>query len=173
MIIKQLNHNEYVHEVKKFPVYLVLDKVSDPVNIGSIFRLADALGVSKIYLCNTNIDINYKKIKRVSRSTNEYVEYEIYSNIVECINEIKKNNIKVLALEITDNSISLNKYEFDKNKSYAFIIGNEQNGISKEALDLCDESIHIDMYGNNSSMNVSVATAIAVYQCVKNLKGDL
>lgn len=171
--MRQLNHNEYIHELKKFPIYLILDNINDIVNIGSIFRISDALGVSKIYLCNTNIDFNDKKIKRVSRNTNEYVEYEIYSNIVECINEIKKNNITLLALEITDSSTSLNKYEFDKNKSYAFIIGNEQNGVSKEALDLCDESIHIDMYGNNSSMNVSVATAIAVYQCVKNLKGDL
>ena len=166
---KQLNHNEYIHEVKKFPIYLILDNINDIVNIGSIFRISDALGVSKIYLCNNNIDFNDKKIKRVSRNTNEYVEYEIYSNIVECINKLKNENIKVLALEITDNSISLNKYKFYKNKSYAFIIGNEQNGVSKEALDFCDESIHIDMYGNNSSMNVSVATAIAIYQCIKNI----
>lgn len=169
--MKQLNHKEYNHKKKKFPIYLILDNINDIVNIGSIFRISDALGVSKIYLCNTNIDFNDKKIKRVSRNTNEYVEYEIYSNIIECINEVKKNNIALLALEITDSSISLNKYKFDKNKSYAFIIGNEKNGVSQEALDLCDESIHIDMYGNNSSMNVSVATAISIYYYIDKIGG--
>ena len=81
--MRQLNHNEYIHELKKFPIYLILDNINDIVNIGSIFRISDALGVSK------------------------------------------------------------------------------------EALDLCDESIHIDMYGNNSSMNVLVATAI--YEYIKNI----
>ena len=60
---RQLNHNEYIHELKKFPIYLILDNINDIVNIGSIFRISDALGVSKIYLCNTNIDLNEKKLK--------------------------------------------------------------------------------------------------------------
>ena len=88
--MKQLRYDEYQHEKKKFPVYLTLDELNNLINIGSIFRIFDALGVSKIYLCNNSIDFNSKKIKRVSRNTNEYVEYEIYSNIIECINEIKK-----------------------------------------------------------------------------------
>ena len=76
----------------------------------------------------------------------------------------------MLALEITNNSISLNKYNFEKNEKYAFVIGNEQKGVSQEALNLSDKSVHIDMYGNNSSMNVSVATGIAVNECLNKIK---
>lgn len=168
---KQLNHNEYIHKTQKFPIYLILDELSDPVNIGSIFRLADALGVKKIYLCRVNNElITDRKLEKVSRSTNKYVEYEFVNNIEECINRLKDNNIKVLALEITNNSISLNKYNFEKNEKYAFVIGNEQKGVSQEALNLSDKSVHIDMYGNNSSMNVSVATGIAVNECLNKIK---
>lgn len=167
----QLNHNEYVHLKMKFPIYLILDSVSDPVNIGSIFRLSDALGVSKIYICGVDpIIMKNKKIKKVSRSTTKYVDFTFCENITDCINNLKQNDCKVLALEITDKSKSINTYLFYKNKKYAFVIGNEEHGISDEALNLVDDCVHIDMYGENSSMNVSVATGIAVNQCVTKIK---
>ena len=168
----QLTHDNYKHEQKKFPIYLILDNIKDIVNIGSVFRLSDALGVKKIFICgNVEIfDLENKKIKRVSRDTINYVDYEMNENIVSCINDLKNNNIKVLALELTNQSISIQKYKFEKGKSYAFIVGNEQNGVSQEALDIVDASVHIDMFGNNSSMNVSVATGIAVSQCLNKIR---
>ena len=168
----QLTHNDYKHEQKKFPIYLVLDNIRDVVNIGSTFRLSDALGVKKIFICGNieKIDLENKKIKRVSRNTVNYVDYEIKEDIVDCINDLKDNNIKVLALELTNQSVSIQKYKFEKGKSYAFIIGNEQHGVSQAALDIVDASVHIDMFGNNSSMNVSVATGIAVSQCLNKIR---
>lgn len=167
----QLKHDEYIHEKRKFPIYLVLDNVSDPVNIGSIFRLSDALGVSKIFLCGIDSSImESKKIKRVSRNTNNIVDFEVFESTTKCIEHIKSNNYKVIALEITNNSISLNTYCFEKNQKYAFVIGNEERGVSDSVLNIVDDSVHIDMYGNNSSMNVSVATGIAVNQCLNKIK---
>lgn len=168
----QLTHNNYIHEQKKFPIYLVLDNIKDIVNIGSTFRLSDALGVKKVLICGDikKTDLENKKTKRVSRNTVNYVDYEINENIVDCINNLKNNNITVLALELTNQSIPIQKYKFEKNKSYAFIIGNEQHGVSQEALDIVDASVHIDMFGNNSSMNVSVATGIAVSQCLNKIR---
>ena len=168
----QLTHDTYEHEQKHFPIYLVLDNIKDVVNIGSAFRLSDALGVKKIFICgDKNIDIiNNKKINRVSRSTINYVNYEIYENIIDCINNLKHENITILALELTTQSIPIQKYKFEKNKHYAFIVGNEQDGVSQQALDAADATIHIDMFGNNSSMNVSVATGIAISQCVNKLR---
>ena len=168
----QLTHNDYKHEQKKFPIYLVLDNIKDVVNIGSIFRLSDALGVKKIFICGDikKTDLENKKTKRVSRNTVNYVDYEIDENIVDCINNLSSYNIKVLALELTNQSIPIQKYKFEKGKSYAFIVGNEQHGVSQEALDIVDTSVHIDMFGNNSSMNVSVATGIAVSQCLNKIR---
>ncbi len=167
----QLSHEEYNHEKKIFPIYLVLDEVEDPINIGSIFRLADALGVEKILLCGVDDSILLnKKIKRVSRNTIEYVDYEFFENTLDCIEYLKNRNVEVLALEITNKSISLNTYGFTKQKQYAFVIGNEEHGVSNEVLNIVDNSVHIDMYGNNSSMNVSVATGIAINECLNKIK---
>ncbi len=168
----QLTHDNYKHEQRKFPIYLILDNIEDIVNIGSAFRLSDALGVKKIFICSDieKLDLESKKVKRVSRNTVNYVDYEINKNIISCINDLKNKDIKVLALELTNQSISIQKYKFEKGKSYAFIVGNEQNGVSQEALDIVDASVHIDMFGNNSSMNVSVATGIAVSQCLNKIR---
>ena len=168
----QLTHNTYKHEHKHFPIYLILDNITDIVNIASIFRISDAFGVKKIFICGSkNIDmINNKKLSRVSRSTINYVSYETYDDIIECINNLKQKNVTILALELTTQSIPIQKYKFEKNKYYAFIVGNEQDGVSQFALDAVDASVHIDMFGNNSSMNVSVATGIAISQCVNKIR---
>lgn len=167
----QLSYDEYLHLKRKFPIYLILDNVNDPANIGSIFRISDALGVSKVFICGdvTDIDTN-KRVKRVSRNIVSYVDYCYYESTIKCIEDIKKENIYVIVLEITSKSKSINTYCFDKNGKYAFVIGNEESGVSQDALDVVDDSLHIDMYGNNSSMNVSVSTGIAVNQCLNKLR---
>lgn len=168
----QLTHQNYKHEQKKFPIYLVLDNISDIVNVGSAFRLSDALGVRKIYICGTKpIDIlKNKKLTRVSRNTINYVDYEIYDDTKKCIHDLQLHNIIVLALELTNQSIPIQNYSFEQQKAYAFVVGNEQDGVSQEALDMVDDTVHIDMFGNNSSMNVSVATGIAISQCVNKIR---
>ncbi len=168
----QLTHQSYKHEKKKFPIYLVLDNVSDIVNVGSAFRLSDALGVSKIYICGTKpIEIlKNKKLTRVSRNTIHYVDYEICDDTKKCIRNLQLHDITVLALELTTQSIPIQNYSFEQQRAYAFVVGNEQDGVSQEALDTVDDTVHIDMFGNNSSMNVSVATGIAISQCVNKIR---
>ncbi len=168
----QLTHLTYKHEHKKFPIYLILDNVKDAVNIGSIFRLSDALGVKEIFICGdlSYDDLKNKKLAKVSRNTINYVDYETYPNILECITALQKLNVNILALELTSKSIPIQNYKFEKGKSYAFIIGNERYGISQEVLDNVSDTVHIDMYGNNSSMNLSVATGIAVSECLDKIR---
>lgn len=134
--------------------------------------MSDALGVSKIYICGTKpIDIlKNKKLTRVSRNTINYVDYEIHDDTKKCIHDLQLHNITVLALELTNQSIPIQNYSFEQQKTYAFVVGNEQDGVSQEALDMVDDTVHIDMFGNNSSMNVSVATGIAISQCVNKIR---
>ena len=166
----QLEHQEYLHDKKKFPIYIILDNVEEDFNIGSMFRLSDAFGVKKIYLCGDYSKLILKKINKISRNTVKYTDYEICDNLEECINNIKKQGFKVIALEITNKSLSIDKINFDKNEKIAIIIGNEKHGVSKEGLRMCSQSYHIDMFGNNSSINVAVATGIALNQCATIMK---
>lgn len=168
--VHQLEHQEYKHEVRKFPLYIILDNVEEDFNIGSMFRISDAFGVKKIFLCGEYSKFIYKKIDRISRNTIRYTEYEICSDLEECINRIKNEGFKVIALEITNKSLSLNKINFQNDDKIAILIGNEKHGVSEKGLRMCSQSYHIDMFGNNSSINVAVATGIALNQCANIMK---
>lgn len=168
--IYQLEHNEYKHTNMKFPIYIILDNVKEDFNIGSMFRLSDAFGVSKLFLCGDYANLILKKINRISRDTIKYTEFEICDNLEDCINKIKNEGFKIIALEITNQSVSLNTINFSRNDKIAILVGNEKHGISEVGLRMCSQSYHIDMYGNNSSINVAVATGIMLNQCANLMK---
>lgn len=168
--IHQFEHSEYKHTNTKFPIYLILDNVKEDFNIGSMFRLSDAFGVSKLFLCGDYSDLIFKKINRISRDTVKYTKYDICSDLEECINKIKSEGFKIIALEITNQSISLNTINFNKNDKIAILVDNEKHGVSNVGLRMCSQSYHIDMFGNNSSINVAVATGIMLNQCTNLMR---
>lgn len=162
----QLNHYEYKHKKNKFPIKVILDNVEDGINVGGIFRLADGFGVSELCLCENTPTPDNKTVKRTSRSTQNYVNYSHYKSTIECINKLKLEGYKIIAIEITSNSSSIQNFDFTDDK-IAIVLGNEQDGVSADVLNIVDETLHIDMYGNNSSFNVMTVTAISLYEIVK------
>ena len=81
------------------------------------------------------------------------------------IDKVKKQNYTPISVEICDDSIPLRECNFSEFDGVALIVGNEKNGVSQIALDQSKLCTHIDIYGNNSSINVSTALAIALYKC--------
>lgn len=168
-MIKQLNHQEYIHPIRKNSVVIVLDNLEHLENIGSTFRLADALGAKGIIILDDNDLFNehkrlsaFKKINKTARSATSFVQF-IIQTTDEFLNENKKNNT-LIALEITNKSKRINDFDFSKIENMFLIVGNERSGVSDNLLKNTDYSIHINMLGNNSSMNVSNALAIALYK---------
>lgn len=168
----QLTHNEYQHEKNKFPIKIILDNVDDGINVGSIFRLADGFGVSEICLCGSTPSVENKTFKKTSRSTQNYVEHSQYEKTIDCINKLKEEEYKIIAIEITSNSSSLQNYNF-VNEKVAIVLGNEKHGVSEEILNVVDDTLHVDMYGNNSSFNVATVTGIVLYEIVRQKIGGL
>ena len=171
---RQLNFNDEREDIKKYlesinqqrhPISLLLDGLDDMRNVGAIFRLADAALVEKIYLYNCAFDLNQKKLIRTSRSTIQYVPFQILNTFEEI--EQLKNTAQLVSLEITNNSISYT--EFQPSESVILIIGNEKKGVSKELLSVSDCSIHLPMYGVKTSMNVMCATGIAIYSILEKI----
>jgi len=147
------------------PISLLLDGMTDPRNIGGIFRLADAALVEHIYFYQSaEIEIS-AKIKRISRSTTEVVPYS-HLTTISAIKELKKTG-KLIALEYTNQSIIYTDFKVEEKT--ILVIGNEQRGVSNELLELTDKSIHLPMLGMNTSMNVMTATGIAVYGLLMKL----
>jgi tRNA G18 (ribose-2'-O)-methylase SpoU len=169
----QLQHADHRPSDKKFPLSIIANDISDPLNVGSLFRLCDALGIKKLYLCgNTPLPPN-TKINKTSRSSEKYVAYEYQESAIELIKELRSTGSLITSLEITTNSVSIDDQEFQTMirtaDSVCLIPGSENTGVDQDLLSLSDICIHIPMQGNNSSMNVVSATSIACYEICKNL----
>lgn len=163
----QLTHYTSHFKEQQFPIVLICDSVTNAPNIGSLFRIADAMGIEKLVFCGENIPIG-RRMTKTSRSTEKYVPYEIHESIASLIKSYA--SYQLIALEITDESKPLETLKVENNKPVALIVGNENFGISEAVLKECNEVVHIDMYGKNSSMNVVQATSIALYAITNQLK---
>ncbi|AXT53903.1 TrmH family RNA methyltransferase [Aquimarina sp. BL5] len=168
----QLHHENTLFVKKQFPITLVCDRVNAPANIGSIFRIADSFGIEKIYFCGEDITVISKRMQRTARATHEMIPYEQEDQILPVIDKLQSEGYKIIGLEITKNSVPVSEIDFSANDKIALIIGDESQGISEEALTKTTKSIHINMYGTNSSMNVATATGIALYEITKQLMVD-
>lgn len=133
--------------------------VTDPVNIGSIFRICDAVKCKQIIFVDAT-EISIQKIKRVSRSTSEVVAYQCIStdDLVSSID----NFPTLVAIEITSKSTDV--YATQLPQDVAFVIGGERYGIPERILQLCAYAVHIPMFGINSSMNVATSLGIVLYE---------
>ncbi|MBX4198812.1 TrmH family RNA methyltransferase [Candidatus Parcubacteria bacterium] len=151
---------------------LVLDNLRSVENTASIFRTAEGLGVSKVYLIGTTpapLDRFGRKradFAKVSLGSEDMLEWEYVKDIGPVIEELKSQNFRIIALEQDSRAQKLEP-RTKHLEPFALIIGNEVDGVSKEALDMSDEIVEIEMKGEKESLNVSVATGIALYQLLK------
>lgn len=160
----QLTHEENQFERKTFPITLVCDHIYFQQNIGSLFRIGEALGIESIIFLGKDIPLTPRKINKTSRSTHLHVPHTIIEETSELITFLKENNFEIISLEITSTSKPLKEVQIPKNQKIALIIGNEINGISDELLKISHQIVHINMFGKNSSMNVVQAASIALYE---------
>ncbi len=144
---------------------LILDNIRSRENVGSIFRTADAFGVGKIYLCGITPIPPHDKISKSALGADEFVPWEYFKRTIDVVKRLKKGGIKIIALEQSTRSIKIE--ELGRVGEVALVVGNEVNGVGNSVLKLCDQIIEIPMYGKKESLNVSVATGIALYEITK------
>ena len=159
----------------KKEVYLILDNIRSNFNVGSIFRIADCAGVKKIFLAGTTpapIDRfgrEVGEIKKVALGAEKNIPWEKVSSTFSIIKKLKKaclsgrqENFEIVSLEQSPESIDYKKFKPKKN--FALIVGNEVDGVSKKVLDVSDKIIEIKMAAKKESLNVSMATAVALFR---------
>lgn len=166
--MKQLDHYSSKFTQRIRPITLVCEQVTNAPNVGSLFRTADAFGIEKLILCGEHIPLG-RKMTKTSRATEKSVNFEITDNALEVVAKLKEKGYQVIALEITSTSTSIYSHTFSKDQPIALIIGDENFGVSEAVLKLSDSIIHIDMFGQNSSMNVVQATSITLYEITRQL----
>jgi tRNA G18 (ribose-2'-O)-methylase SpoU len=147
---------------------LILHDIRSVENVGAMFRTADAAGINKIYLTGytpTPLDRFGRKRGDLAKSAlgaEEFVQWEQKKMVCPVILKLKREGFQIVAIEQDEKSIDYKKLKL-KNKN-AFIVGTEVTGIPKNILEKCDIIAEIPMRGKKESLNVSVATGIALFR---------
>lgn len=170
-------------KVKKQEIYIVLDNVLDTYNIGSIFRLADAVGAKKVFLCGQTETPPNPRIKKASINTTEWVEWEYAETALKAIakltSEVKKMQlhlggvkpIQIVVIEQSPKSIQYDQFEYKT--PIALVVGNETYGVSKDVLEMADATVELPMFGVNISLNVMVSLGIILYKITEKKLLDI
>lgn len=165
----QLDHSAHRPTGRKYPLCYLAHDIDVPMNVGSFFRIADALGVEKIFLTGTSVVPPNAKLRKTSRATEKYVDYEYQDDPLLVIERLKGLGYRIISLEITSGSVDLRAFPVRTDDRICLILGSEKTGVSQALLDASDAAIHIPMLGHNSSMNVANACSIATYELTRCL----
>ena len=156
---------------QKLDLSLIIHNIRSAYNVGAIFRTADGAGVSKIYLTGytplpkDQFGRTNKEIHKTALGAEEVVAWEQVKSVASLIIRLKKAGREILALEQAENSIDYRKVKIKFPAT--LLLGEEVRGVTKDLLKKCDQIIEIPMRGQKESLNVSVATGIAIYQILQ------
>lgn len=155
---------------QKIPLVIVLDNIRSLNNVGSVFRTADCLGIGKIYLCGITGKPPHRDIHKTSLGAENSIEWNYLESVTALLNQLKSQDYHLCALEQTDNSIDIREFQ-TTDKPIALILGNEVEGVSDEAIALCDTVLEIPQFGTKHSFNVAVSAGIALWEIKKKMEG--
>ena len=154
-------------DAKKIPVVVILENIRSAYNVGSVFRTADAFLIEFIFITGYTAKPPHKEITKTALGAQDSVDWKYFETTKEAIEELKKNEYKIFAVEQVTDSISLeniSRFALDK---IAFIFGNEVSGVDQEIISLCDGSVEIPQFGMKHSLNISVAAGIVLWEVVR------
>lgn len=154
-------------KLRRRDIYIVLDNVLDTYNIGSFFRLADAVAAKAVILCGECDYPPSHRIHKAAVGTEEWVPWEYYKTTTEALASLREReeNLLVVAVEQDKRAISLKEFRdnLDESRPTALILGHETVGVSSEVLNQVDTIVEIPMLGINKSLNVHVSATIVLY----------
>jgi 23S rRNA (guanosine2251-2'-O)-methyltransferase len=157
--------------IKRNPIYLVLDRVIDTYNIGSLFRLSDAIAVEKMYICGDTEYPPSSRIHKAAVGTEEWVPWEKRGKAIDAVKELIGKGVQIVCVEQDKRSIPYTLLPKRLRFPIAIVIGNETDGISKEVLGLSDIIVELPMFGVNKSFNVWGSAAVVAYKAIESLQG--
>ena len=174
--LKKLTTKEILKEnlSRTAPGYLSSLKILIPNvrslhNVGSIFRSADAFGISEIILTGITPTPPRPEINKTAIGAEEFVEWRYEENSLKAIDDLKKEGYYLIGLEQTNDSTELPDFEADTHSRMCIVLGSEVAGIDEELLPYIDEFVAIPQFGKKHSLNVSVAAGVILYAMLEKL----
>ncbi|MFA4028902.1 MAG: hypothetical protein GDYSWBUE_001367 [Candidatus Fervidibacterota bacterium] len=151
---------------ERLPICAILDNIRSLYNVGAIFRISDGAGIRKLYLCGITGCPPDAEIEKTALGATLSVFWEYHHDVAFPIACLKRSGWKIVALERTYESMPYTAFPRDA-FPVCLVVGNEVDGVSDEALKLCDFAIEIPQRGWKQSLNVAVAYGIAVYELAR------
>ncbi len=160
---------EDLSSIKRNPIFIVLDNVLDTYNVGSIFRLADAVAAERIYLCGQTLTPPNPRIKKASINTWQWVNWAYTPTTIQAIQELKTQNEKCRIICVEQDKKSIPYIKLKAEFPLAIVVGNETYGVDKKVLEMADQIVEIPMFGVNKSLNVMASLGIVLYQIMTKI----
>ncbi len=161
---------EEFKQAEKIPVAMVLDDVRSEMNVGSVFRTADAFVIERIALCGITGKPPSHEIHKTALGAEDSVEWTYYKTAVEAVERLREQGYTICSIEQVHGSVSLEEFTIDRGKKYALVLGNEVKGVSQAVVDLSDCCIEIPQLGTKHSLNVACSAAIVMWHFFNALK---
>lgn len=145
-------------------VAAILQSVEYPVNVGSIFRLADGAGIHELILSGITPRPPHPTIEKVGRGKTGRVNWRYEDDAVEAVKQMQAAGFQVVAVELAEGAEPYHTFPFDE--KVCLLVGHEDHGVTKKTLAACDAAVFLPMYGKGLSLNVHVALSVVVYHAL-------
>ncbi len=152
----------------KTPLVVVLDDVRSALNVGSVFRTADAFALQKIYLCGITAQPPHREIMKTAIGATETVDWAYHISIVELVGELRAQGYEIWAVEQAEGSTSLADY-MPTNRPVALIFGNEVNGVNADLMTQVHGALEVPQFGTKHSLNIAVCAGIVIWEVFQKL----
>lgn len=159
-------HRVDVEEYKakeKLQVTLVLDNVRSEMNVGSVFRTADAFLIERVCLCGITPQPPKAEIHKTALGAEESVSWQYFPTTLAAISQLKDEGYLICSIEQVHDSVSLEQFVVNNHQRVAIVLGNEVKGVSQEVVDVSDTCVEIPQEGTKHSLNISCCAAIVMW----------
>ena len=158
---------EDFERAEKLPIIIILDNIRSLSNVGAFFRSADAFRIGELVLCGITACPPHREIHKTALGADETVKWRYYESTEAACQALKSEGYRIFAVEQVEGSVPLQDFKFEPNTAY--ILGNEVEGVSEEALPYCEGAIELPQAGTKHSINVSVCAGIVMWRVFEML----
>lgn len=160
-VVEQFHYNMKELLQKENPVFLLLENIQDPGNLGTMLRTGEGAGISGVIMSRDTVDLYNPKVIRSTMGSIYRMPFLYAEDFAETIREVQRAGVSVYAAHLKGEASYVRQ---DYKKGTAFLIGNEGNGLKEETADLADIYIRIPMEGRVESLNAAVAASVLMYE---------
>jgi 23S rRNA (guanosine2251-2'-O)-methyltransferase len=155
-------HKQDLNKLLENQSIVILDNVRSAHNVGSIFRTSDCFGIKKVYLSGISSPIDNREVQKTALGAELSVPSEKVLDTLELVENLKES-YEIVSVEQTKNSVYLNEFQWDVNKKYAFIFGNEVDGVDEQVIAQSHYVLEIPQVGIKHSLNVANSASIVLW----------